>query len=506
MTSARGEIGIGTLIIFIALVLVVAIAAGVTINSAGIFREKAIEVEGQGRGSISTGVDVIEVSATDGMDEDIEDFYAIISLSPGAEPMRISEAIVTQSLNDYTLDVDYREGADSVNDVFTGYYTATDYPFERRDVAFSDPVPSGFYDRFPSPATSAAMVGKIAVAIVLVESDGSTDPNTENWTTAEDTHAINATKEALNWWSRIEPRGAVRHTFEIYRGVETGYEPITRTPAEHELWVNETIDALGFPAGSSTSDRVRQFADDLRRRMNAHWAYVLFVADSSHTPGGFGGGPTAGFAYTHGPYAVVGTNTLQSLPALVAHETGHVFGALDEYTSACTCTDTGGIFSIENGNCEEPGTCVVNETSIMRSGSDTVEAYRQERASVFSLAHMGMIDSDRDYLPDPVDIYFEGDADMDISNGTVRALARDGYHVPPNPVGFYSVRYLQEGKMHRDGLLQNGDLIKLSFESPRPVRDDEDVTLTFIPKSGSLTRTEFITPEVISTNKMYLYP
>lgn len=72
--------------------------------------------------------------------------------------------------------------------------------------------------------------------------------------------------------------------------------------------------------------------------------------------------------------------------------------------------------------------------------------------------------------------------------------------------GSFTVDYLITGSNHITGNLQRGDVIRVDFQSPRQIEESESVRVNFIPKIGTATLVKFNTPDVISTERVYLYP
>ena len=92
----RGQVGIGTLIVFIAMVLVAAIAAGVLINTAGFLQSQA---EATGEESTDLVSERIDVTSTVGIVEDadageLNEIRVSVSGSAGADQIDLSETTI----------------------------------------------------------------------------------------------------------------------------------------------------------------------------------------------------------------------------------------------------------------------------------------------------------------------------------------------------------------------------------------------------------------------------
>jgi len=123
----KGEMGVGTLIVFIAMLLVAAVAAGVLIQTAGSLQEKSLSTGQQAESQISTHAETIEVSATDGRDGDLTDFQEIVKLAPGSDAIKLDQVIFTFNTQDSTATLKYR-GTSSICEVsnVNGYNTYAD--------------------------------------------------------------------------------------------------------------------------------------------------------------------------------------------------------------------------------------------------------------------------------------------------------------------------------------------------------------------------------------------
>jgi flagellin-like protein len=104
----RGQVGIGTLIIFIALVLVAAVAAGVLIDTSGQLESRASDTGADAQAEVSNQVDVVSATGTDdGTDGDVDEVTLVVKKSAGSDPIDLRAATIqyTSSSDSATLDL-----------------------------------------------------------------------------------------------------------------------------------------------------------------------------------------------------------------------------------------------------------------------------------------------------------------------------------------------------------------------------------------------------------------
>jgi hypothetical protein len=262
----------------------------------------------------------------------------------------------------------------------------------------SDPTPD-YYQ------TSEFLIGRVAVGLVLPESDGRVDGSTEDWTEAERALVLSEITAALDWWAAREERARLTFVYDdgTAEPTATGYEPITRRYSDQALWIAEVMAGKGY-SGTSYFDQVRAHNNALRDAHHTDWAFTLFVVDSSNDlDNRFSDGYFA-YAYLGGPFAVMtyGNNGYgpENMDAVAAHEIGHIFLALDQYYSARQpCTRQSGYLGVENQN-SQYGSCDLNISSIMRG---LTWPYRDGAVDEYARGQLGWRDSDGDDILDPVD-------------------------------------------------------------------------------------------------------
>jgi hypothetical protein len=273
--------------------------------------------------------------------------------------------------------------------------------------------------------TSNFMMGRVAVNVILMESNG----GSENWQVSQITRAEIEIVDGLDYLRQeAEDRGInLSWVYEFHERVPTGYEPIEGQhvpyydvfpdPHWEFSWINDALSFLGY--SRDKWDGVFDMANAMRRQYQANWAFSVFVvmdendADHKFSDGWFAYAP----AYynspgaTHNSCFIVMTYNLGNyhdpffMHAVTAHETGHIFRAPDEYASENTdcgngvfpyptpCVVKYGYLQVMNLNCES---CNLNSINCLMKNNEEV-------LCPSTIGHFGWPDSDADGVADAID-------------------------------------------------------------------------------------------------------
>jgi hypothetical protein len=240
----------------------------------------------------------------------------------------------------------------------------------------------GYYE------TSEYMIGSIAVGEIFLESIGGNDPSTENWQPVEELNVQMEIGAALNqWWASQNPNSQVSFTYDLHTAVPTTYEPIIHpsavtADAYEKLWVSEAMAHLGYTSGD-WMQRTRDYVNNLRQTKGTDWAFAIFIIDSTNdfatdpiTPGAFSDGYWA-YAYKGGPFCVMTYDNdgwgITRMDQVLAHETGHIFWATDEYDGTPESSGYLNAMDIEGSGCvmDTCSLCLSTGTQLQIGWKDT---------------------------------------------------------------------------------------------------------------------------------------
>ncbi len=295
--------------------------------------------------------------------------------------------------------------------VWGGVHAAASGPREGHFAAPDEPQPVAFVVTGASSfspgyyQTSEYLIGSVAVGLILPESEGTLDAELSDWTPEQRRQVLDEVGQGLEWWARQLPEARLTFVIDDHAGqpISTAYEPIRHPQYEEGLWISDVLSRLGYANGSHWT-RVRAYLNDLRERHHTDWAFAVFVVNSQgDVDAAFADGYFA-YAYVGGPFFVMTYNNagygIANMDAVAAHETGHIFRALDQYAGANTaCTARSGYLDVETQNSQRPG-CASDVPSIMRGG---IAPYLSGAIDPYARGQVGWRDSDSDGLPDPID-------------------------------------------------------------------------------------------------------
>ncbi|MFP4112266.1 MAG: archaellin/type IV pilin N-terminal domain-containing protein [Candidatus Woesearchaeota archaeon] len=109
MDNKKADMAIGTLIIFIAMIVVAAIAAGVIIQTATALQNKALLTGEKAKQQIGTGISTILVYGEDGSDKTLESFYIKMKLAPGSDALKFKDLLLEVDTPTSSVDAIYGE-------------------------------------------------------------------------------------------------------------------------------------------------------------------------------------------------------------------------------------------------------------------------------------------------------------------------------------------------------------------------------------------------------------
>lgn len=257
--------------------------------------------------------------------------------------------------------------------------------------------------------TAEFMLGDVVVSVVLLESDGSEDENLENWTTSQIDEIKGRVREGLQWWEDLLEQQNSSHwlNFTIdfkYADdpIDTGYEAISRPSDDFVHWINDFFAEAEIPSGTSFSNRIRQFNHEQRLMHEANWAFTIFIVNAENDVDGrfdSEGTFSRAFAFAGGRFFVT---TSERPASTIAHETAHMFWALDEYADSASYSDHRGYYDTQNVNAIDGHP---DATQRVRSIMDSHGiSFALHAASPSSLEMIGWRDSDQDGIFDVMDV------------------------------------------------------------------------------------------------------
>lgn len=330
-----------------------------------------------------------------------------------------------------TLNTAYSMADDEALTVLTADSLASPSPVEALTesvLAYSEALAASSANRAEDApgkySNSDIMIGNVFVRVVLLESNGQIDASTENWTSDRIETVKGEISEGLQWWEdtfdKYYPDSPIDLNFQIdftYADTpfETKYEPIEHASTEDYLWVSEFLVSQGYSAGSSRSavnSTLRNYNYNMRLANDCDWAYTIFIADSFVDSDGKFSNSYFGYAWVGGPRIQLTYDNngwgIDDMSVVLAHETGHIFCALDEYdvgssysSGSASWQETGGYYGVQNLNAWDSP---YGQTDSLMAGSSLQrKAWKNHISSESSLQMIGWRDSDGDGLIDYLD-------------------------------------------------------------------------------------------------------
>ena len=118
--TKKGNMGMGTLIIFIAMIIVAAIAASVLISTTTSLQNKALETGTATKQEVGTSLTVLQVFGTDGTTGELQNLTATVKLKSGSDPIRFSDLLISLGLDNASEDYTYQGNLSNYSALYDG--------------------------------------------------------------------------------------------------------------------------------------------------------------------------------------------------------------------------------------------------------------------------------------------------------------------------------------------------------------------------------------------------
>ncbi|RPJ41699.1 MAG: hypothetical protein EHM19_11355, partial [Candidatus Latescibacterota bacterium] len=344
--------------------------------------------------------------------------------------------------------------------------------------------------------TSEVFLGRIAVAIVLPDSPGAV------YTPYDVEQVVSAVQGATEFWAEQVGYIGVHFTYEVESAVPCSRSFVTTSPRQADAeWIGEVMGQLGYPAppGTDAAEIVYPYLNDLRTRLGTEWAVCFFIPKVPAFNATF-----VSYGRIGGPYWVVPAGSPgdgnrwilgKALSHVIIHDMGHLFWARNEYDDGegadpTPCNVRSGYFGIRNLNSwYYDYTCDFRVGHRLPCCMADVDALA---ACGYTLAHMGLLDSDDDQIPDIVDTH--PIVELDPVPDTITTIApmisgRAEELLLPNlagngtrnPIGFNSIEHVE---YRIDQMVDSlGAELWLRADPPEGFGDTTSVGFNFVPDS-----------------------
>ncbi len=173
-TNKKGAQGIGTLIIFITLILVAAAVAGVLIQTASSLQSKSLGVGRQSLEKVTTNIIVIQVYAKDTSDRyitnDKDNLTVLIKLEAGNEPIKFEDLFIKIESNYGAASYSYNRGGEIFDsDTYSARHISID---PKASQYLSDGKIAEIKFTYSSDSASADIGEDEALTLLIVHKNG----------------------------------------------------------------------------------------------------------------------------------------------------------------------------------------------------------------------------------------------------------------------------------------------------------------------------------------------